>query len=144
MLNKEKAYLTGVTPGMTVDKLRDAILHTGNTLEITRPDGTAVETTDKIGTGMTIAMKTGTGTVLDCYTVVVYGDTNGDGDIDAVDLAMLRRDIVNGGTVLQSYKFAAGNIYAQLRGDTSDTTIDAIDLAVMRKCILGTQTLPQD
>ncbi len=143
VLNQAKAYLTGVTPGTTVDKLLAALVHTGNTLTITRPDGTPAQATDQIGTGMVVKMKSSSGMVLDSYTVVIYGDTNGDGDIDAIDLAMIRQDIVNNGTVLTGYKMAAGNLYAQLRSDPSDQTIDAIDLAVMRQCILGTQTLPQ-
>ncbi len=86
-----------------------------------------------LATGDKISIKTETGTEI--ITVVIYGDTSGDGKIDALDLLQVQKQILGTYNLTSVYSTA---------GDTSkDGKIDALDLLQVQKNILGTFTVEQ-
>lgn len=143
VLNNESKYMTGVQPGKTASALYSELNANGGTLKILKGDGTAAVETDKLGTGMKIQLLNGSGQVLEEFTVVLYGDTNGDGKINVTDLIIVRRDIVTNGQVLSDAAFEAANLKAQLQSDSEDVIINVTDLIILRKCILGALVMPQ-
>ena len=79
----------GINPGAikSVDDLTALVkVNTnGYTLEVVASNGNGY------GTGSQIVIKAADGKALSTYTVVIYGDVNGDGVIDAFDLAEMNR-----------------------------------------------------
>lgn len=83
-------------------------------------------TTGKIGTEYTITIDNKT------YTAVKLGDTNGDGETDAIDLLLVKRDILGTYKIKTDSKKMAGDV-------NKDNIIDAIDLLLIKKQLLKTQ-----
>ena len=69
------------------------------------------------------------------FTVVVYGDTNGDGLIDAIDLLQIRK------YMLKTYTL--GGVYLSAGDTDRGGAVDAIDLLQVRKHILGAYKIAQ-
>ena len=94
------------------------------------------ETPDGIGTGMTLTTFRG-GEVWEEYTIVIFGDLNGDGVIDIYDASILAA-IVNGDMELEegdAILFAA-----DLNGDT---VADIYDLAILNSVVNGETEIAQ-
>ena len=86
-----------------------------------------------IATGQKI--KISNKTTSQTFTVVVKGDTSGDGVINALDLLQVQKNILDTYNLTGAYKEA---------GDTSgDGVINALDLLQVQKNILGTYTIDQ-
>lgn len=61
----------------------------------------------------------------------IYGDVNGDGEVDAIDFAVMKKYLLGDVSAMQSQ-------YWEITGDLNqDGTIDAIDIANMKKYLLG-------
>lgn len=119
-------YLSGIEIGMTLNDLNNKINALGGSLV-----GADLKT--KAGTGMTIKVTNGSETKE--YTLVVKGDTSGDGVVNALDLLQVQQNI------LGIYKM---NNAQKLGADTSgDGKIDALDLLQVQQNILGIYKLKQ-
>ena len=79
----------------------------------------------------------GTGTVIKIdgvdYTIVKLGDVNGDAEIDVIDLALLKRHLMNTSHLQNEYAKAG-----MLQSD-KQTEIDVIDLALLKRHLMNTQ-----
>ncbi len=94
------------------------------------------ETPDGIGTGMTLTTFRG-GEEWETYTIIIFGDLNGDGVIDIYDASILAA-IVNGDIEIEEgdpILFAA-----DLNGDTA---IDIYDLAILNAVVNGEVEIEQ-
>lgn len=89
--------------------------------------GTVI-TTGNIGTGYKVTIDK------DTYTVVKLGDVNGDAEIDIIDMALIKRDIVNKEKLKNEYKQAG-----KLSKDSEE--IDIIDMALIKRHLLKTQLI---
>lgn len=114
-----------MTPATTVKSIKDK--YAGAVVK--KADGTDISgTQDSIGTGMTITIDGKT------YTVVKYGDVNGDGNVDIIDLAYIKRNLL--GTIkLENCYQKAGNL------QKNSQEIDIIDMALLKRFLLGTQSI---
>jgi hypothetical protein len=83
----------------------------------------------KISTGAEISYNS------ERMTVVIYGDLNGDGDIDSADLLKMRQHLLGKSKLNGAYK-EAGSV-------THSSTIDSADLLRMRQHLLGTKKIEQ-
>lgn len=118
--------LMGLEVGMTLNDINNKINALGGSL-------TGVDLSVKAGTGMTIKITNGSETKT--YTLIVKGDTSGDGAINALDLLQVQKSI------LGSYKMSNSQ---KLSADTSgDGTINALDLLQIQKNILGSYKIEQ-
>lgn len=99
----------------------------GNNIKITKPDGSAISE-GLVGTGYKVTINNIT------YTVIKIGDCNGDGEVDIIDMALIKRDISNKQKLKNEYK-TAGKISAE------GTEIDIIDMALIRRHISGSQII---
>ena len=134
-LNVRENEISGLeNKNNTVDKLLQKI-KTNYQIEVINSNGEKIEGNSLIGTGTIIRILDNTQTVMQ-YNVVMYGDVNGDGKINSVDLLVLQRHI------LEIQKFSgvfleAGNIRKNGKNPSS------IDCLLIQRHILGLEDIKQ-
>ena len=94
------------------------------------------ETPDGIGTGMTLTTFRG-GEEWETYTIVIFGDLNGDGVIDIYDSSVLAA-IVNGDMELEE-----GDVLLFAADLNGDTAVDIYDLAILNSVVNGETEIAQ-
>ncbi len=118
----------------TVADIRDKII-TDLEIEIVNGKNEALKEKDIVGTGTKIRIKEN-GDILREYKILLYGDVNGDGKINSVDLLVLQRHIL-GTEVLEGIYQKAGNVKKDGKKPSS------VDLLLIQRHILGLQTIEQ-
>lgn len=104
-------------------------------LEIVNSQNQVLIDTDIVGTGSKILVKEN-GNILRVYNIIIYGDVNGDGKINSVDLLVLQRHILEIEEINGVYK-KAGNVRKDGKKPTS------VDLLLIQRHILGLQLIEQ-
>ena len=104
-------------------------------LEIVNSQNQVLNDTDIVGTGSKIIVKEN-GNILRVYNIIIYGDVNGDGKINSVDLLVLQRHILEIEEINGVYK-KAGNVRKDGKKPTS------VDLLLIQRHILGLQVIVQ-
>ncbi len=105
------------------------------TANITNSSGVAKSGDSKVGTGDQLRLYDSNGVHRSTYNIVVYGDTNGDGKVNALDLLRIQKNIL---------KISSLNGLYNTAGDTSkDGKISALDLLQVQKQLLGIGTIKQ-
>ena len=126
--------INGISPNTNISTVKanlEAIAGSGNVTIKNAKGSTVTSGTISTGYQITIINSSETRTL----TVVVYGDTSGDGVINALDLLQVQKSILGTYTLNDAYKEA---------GDPSkDGKINALDLLQVQKSILGTYTISQ-
>ena len=127
-------YISGIKESSSVSSIKSALesIAGANTVTITNGSGTPIND-GLIGTGYKITIKNAN--TNETLTVVVHGDTSGDGKINALDLAQVQKNI------LGTYKLSGA--YSSAADTSGDGKINALDLAQVQKNILGTYTIEQ-
>lgn len=96
---------------------------------IKRKDGTDISNTEEnLATGMSVTIGDKT------YVVSKLGDVNEDGQIDIIDLALIKRHLI-GTATLQNQDYRA----AKLQNNAKE--IDIIDMALLKRYLIGTQAI---
>lgn len=70
------------------------LINTNLTMEFYNSRGELLNDTDKIGTDAKLVLKDSDGNEIYKYTFIIYGDVNGDGLIDSLDVLVLQRHIL--------------------------------------------------
>lgn len=132
-INKETKCVTGIKVSTSAsDFLKNISVSSGNA-KLVKADGTAQ--TGTVGTGNKINIYDNANQLKESYQIVIYGDTNGDGMVDPLDLLRVQKNIL-GMSSLKDLYFKAG--------DTSKNgEIDALDLLQVQKHILGIKEINQ-
>lgn len=134
-VNSDKT-ITGITQfPISASEFKTKFAMSNGTVKITTANGTEKSSTSNVGTGDQVRVYDNTGVHKLTYNVVVYGDTNGDGQIDMIDLALIQRDVL-GIKSLASYQKAAANT-------SKDSVLDMIDLAQVLRHVLGIKSIQQ-
>lgn len=129
-----RPFLEDMTPGTTAAGLRekligDRTIAAGAQVTIEDASGNALPDASVVGTGARVSADG------QSLTVVLWGDLNGNGQVDASDLLILKRSILQ--MVSLSGAFAKA---ANVDGDASGA-LDATDLLALKRAILGIQPL---
>jgi len=103
------------------------------TMKLVTADGKT--NTGKVATGNVLELYDKNNRKLSSYTIVVYGDTNGDGAVDVLDMIKTNRHILGLGTMSGCYE-EAGNANRQNDG------VNVLDLIYINRHILGDQLDP--
>lgn len=91
--------------------------------------------TGNVGTGAKLVLYNESGEVQETYQILLYGDTNGDGTVNALDLLRVQKQILGLGKLSGIYKTVA---------DTSrNGKVDALDLLQVQKQIIGKGKIKQ-
>ena len=104
-------------------------------IEIVNHKNEILQDTDLVGTGSKILVKEN-GVVLRQYQIIIYGDSNGDGKINSIDLLVLQRHILEI-EVMEPIFRKATNINKNGNKPTS------VDLLLIQRHILGLQIIEQ-
>lgn len=117
VIDDENKYVYGITPG---DSVEDYFKVNNGTLELV-----ANESGYTNGTGATINVKDSSGIVIDTYTVIVFGDVNGDSEITGVDLMSLSQYVGGTTSVLTGILLVSADVNA----DGLTTGVDLMSIA---------------
>ena len=125
--------ISGITLGTDAGAFLSSLGVFGNAwASLTDENGTAV-TGGPLRNGLLLQYFDGANTVP--FTVVIYGDTNQDSAVDAIDLLVIRRALL-GITQL-------GPAAAEAADVNHDGSVDAIDLLLVRRTLLGLSSIQQ-
>ena len=127
--------VTGITGKVNVSNFKGKFAIANGSVKITNSKGTEKSSTSNIGTGDQVRVYDGAGAHKLTYNVVVFGDTNGDGNTNTTDYVQIRKQLLGTLSLSGCYKTAA---------DTNKNgKVDAADYVQVRKQILGTYTIKQ-
>jgi len=122
---------------LTVSEFKKKFAVNNGSLRITTSNGSDKKDGDKVGTGDQVRVFDNEGVYqsqLTC-TVVIYGDTNGDGQVTVLDLLRVQKHILGISQLTGCQKSAA---------DTSkDNSVTALDLLQVQKDILNIKPVTQ-
>ncbi len=125
-------YLIGAKEESTVENLKSKLEAVGGSGAATVQDQNGNPVTNgTIATGYKVVVANQN--AQETLTIVVKGDTSGDGKINALDLLQVQKNILGTYSLTEAYALA---------GDTSgDGKINALDLLQVQKNILGTYNI---
>ncbi len=94
VVDKDNHYISGLKLGVTEEEIKNTFLGVSG-------NGTIrVNYSGSIGTGTTVDLISNyTGLVVETFTIVIYGDINGDGNITAADMTALKAIISKSSTL---------------------------------------------
>ena len=127
-------YLSGFNVGTDISFIKEKVLNSNSNaiIKLTNNNGDE-KNSGKLATGDKINITVGSESKE--YEVVIYGDVNGDGDINAIDYVKIRKYIMNTANLSESYSSSADV--------NRDGNIDAIDYVRIRKYIMNTASIDQ-
>lgn len=129
-------YITGVSPDTSASTfLKNISVSASGSVKLLTGGGS--ENTGKVGTGNKVAVYDASGNLKKTYEIVIYGDVNGDGSINALDMIKLNRHILGKGKLSGSYLQAAD---ANRKNDGGN----ALDMIIMNRHILGKTKISQN
>lgn len=125
-VDEDKKYINGFIIGETVENALTKIKVSNGSVIIKDSKGGTKKSTDLIATGDVVCMLDINGFEYDKYTVIIYGDVSGDGNVDLFDYAyFIKHYWVQ--PILTGIKLEAADIYAKSDG------VDLLDMAVIIK-----------
>lgn len=128
------SYITGVAPGTSAADFVSGVSVSQGTVKLLTAAG--AENTGTVGTGNKAAVYNSSGTLVATYEIVVYGDLNGDGAVNALDMIKLNRHIIGISSLSGAYLQAADT---NRKGDG----VNALDMIVLNRHIIGQTTIQQ-
>ena len=127
-------YILGILPNTNAKIIKSKIQAiSGSNSVIVNNQAGAVVNDGIVGTSFKISVKNKT--TSKSFTVIINGDTSGDGLVNPIDLLQVQKHI------LGTYNF--NNIYLQAADTSDDGYVNAVDLLQVQKHILGTYTIKQ-
>jgi len=119
--------ITKVETGTKVSDMLNKISTTYD-IEIKNVSGNIISENDVVGTGTTVEIKNSNKETIDTYTIVIYGDIDGNSKVDSMDMYKTIQHIL-GNNKLQNEVFKAGDT-------NSDSKIDSMDMYNIIQIIL--------
>ena len=110
-------------------------IQTNYTVEVYNKNGDKIAGNILVGTGSTIKIMDNNSLVIE-YTLIMYGDVNGDGKINSIDLLVLQRHILEIEKLSNIY-VKAGNVRKNGKAPSS------VDCLLIQRHILGLQNIEQ-
>lgn len=127
-------YLAGIAIGTSSDTIKSSFSLQNCSVSIYKADGTT-EYSGKVGTGNRVKIKDLSGNTIKEYICLIYGDVNGDGNADLVDMLYQKRHIL-GISTLSGVKAMAADI-------NQKDGVDIVDMLYVKRQILGIGSIPQ-
>lgn len=133
-LKKNGTYISGLSLGTTVENLNTLLQETCVGVGLTvKTSGGVEKKAGLLGTGDVITITNGA--VSSDYTLVLYGDVSGDGEVTVLDLLKVQKHIL---------EYTLLNGAFQTAADVSrDSEITVLDLLKVQKHILGYDDITQ-
>ena len=125
-INNDNGIISGFDLGSDAKSLNDLI-------QINYPNVLSeINIQSKLSTGMTLKLTTNSEAI---YKILIYGDNNGDGEIDIIDLLKVQKHI------LEVNKL--NDVYLKSSDVNKDGAVDIIDLLKIQKHILNVNKIEQ-
>ena len=125
-INNDNGIISGFDLGSDAKSLNELI-------KINYPNILSeISVQSKLSTGMTLKLTTNTESL---YTILIYGDNNGDGEIDIVDLLKVQKHL------LEVSKLS--DVYLKSSDVNKDGIVDIVDLLKIQKHILNINKIEQ-
>lgn len=120
VVNTENMYVYGVPVGTAAEEIGNYFSVENGTLEISGN-----------GTGATLTVKNAAGDVFETYTLIIFGDVNGDGTVTVADKTLVSISLLAGNT--DNLTVTGANFAADVNGDGLVTVADktAISLTLL-------------
>lgn len=131
-VNDKNGYLTNIKTKTLISDLKNNLIRSGaKSIIVTDTNGKVKSDSSILATGQKITITTALDTKT--YTVVVKGDSSGDGEVTILDLLQIRKHLKNDKKLTGAYFYAA---------DTSgDNSITILDLLQVQKHLKGDKQL---
>lgn len=126
-IDEARKYVYGVTAGDVATNYFEAT--NGGTIEMVANDSGV-----KNGTGALLQLKGTDGAVLDTYTLIIFGDVNGDASVDATDSSIILQNVAGTSELTELQQFA-GDV-------TADSVCDATDASIIMQKVAGSSDVP--
>lgn len=123
VIDATNKYVYGITPG---DSIEDYIRVNNGSFELVANSSGFTN-----GTGATVNVKDASGTVVDTYTIIIFGDVNGDGLCDSADAVGIKQMSVYMSEFVGASSFA-GDV-------TGDAIIDSADAVLVKQISVYTE-----
>lgn len=127
-------YITGVATGTAVGDFITKLGVSNGTAKVFDKNS-AEKTSGNIATGDTVKVYNNSGAEKISHIVLIYGDTNGDGIISAIDLATVKMLILK--------KYELSGVYLNAANPSKTGSVNASDLAMVKMTILNKYTIQQ-
>ena len=126
--------ISGFTIGDTITKIKSNITTSSDvTVKVIKTDGTV--NTGAIRTGDRLVLYREDGSELKAYSIVIYGDVNGDGVVSLVDIVRIRRIMLG--------KIQVNGAYSLAADCTKDGAVSLVDIVRIRRHMLGKIVIEQ-
>lgn len=135
-VDRGEGLLSNLVRGMTAGQVKAAVSAEGGTLSVVDAAGAPVADTRVAGTGMELRVLLGS-QVQERFTLIRYGDLNGDGAVNATDLLVLKRH------VLAQKKLTGVHLAAANTSRDTGGAVNATDLLAMKRDILRLKDIDQ-
>ena len=133
-VDESTKYISGISVSSSVSDVLDKIKnHEGAYSKILNKNGNEKDGT--VGTGDILITYNSSGKEVSRYEIVIYGDANGDGDIDLFDFALIKRALLG--------ISEPSGIYWKAADCNKDGELDLFDFAVVKRYILGIGNISQ-
>lgn len=132
-IKSDGTYLSGINVGTTVDTLKNKFTSVTNNVSVTIKNSSGSTKNGVLCTGDIVTIKSGNETK--SYSIVIYGDVNGDGSIKASDYVFIKNYIM-GTKSLSGANLKAADV-------NKDGSIKASDYVLIKNNIMGKYSLTQ-
>ncbi len=128
-------YICGLDYKTTVGTLLSYLTSDEGTLQVVDSSGTRKSSSDYVGTGDVVQVVSSDGVVSSCM-VLLYGDLNGDGQVNSVDRTYLKMYVM-GEYSLTEIQIKAGDV-------NQDGTINSVDRTYLKLQVNNKYTISQE
>lgn len=134
-IKSDGIYLSGFILGTDVSKIKEQLQKPESKAKISITNsGGSNKSSGIVSTGDKITITSGSETKT--FTVVIYGDLTGDGNINSADLLKMRQHLI-GTSKLSGAKLVAANV------EQNNSSINSADLLRLRQHLIGSKKINQ-
>ena len=127
-------YISNVEPGTKLSDIKDKFISKLN-ITIKDNNGNELKDDDVIGTGTKVIATDTDGNIIHEYSIIIYGDVNGDGKISPSDYVKVKNSILG--------KEELYDIYISSADVNKNGEITPSDYVKIKNWILGKETIIQ-
>lgn len=133
-INENSKTISNIAEGSSVeDVVNGCTVNQGTTVRILNADGSAAS--GKAATGNILTVYNSANQVSAQYTIILYGDVTGDGEIDLFDIVRIKR------YMLKTYD--VGGVYLGAADCNHDGNVDLFDIVGIKRNMLGKAYITQ-
>lgn len=133
-VKNNSGYVNGLSVGTTVSTVVSK-LNGAKSVSVVNANGNGISGNTRLGTGSVITVLDNDGVTKYKYTVVMYGDVNGDGNVNSVDYVNIKNYVMKKNQ-LSSVSLKGADV-------NKNGITDAVDYVIIRNYIMGKTNISQ-